>query len=115
MGDLVLASFGWVPGPPRGFVRDLRVPWAREEAGLAYRMATTPFEGREAVHVAQQPFGQVPWLTDGDITVFESGAILLYFGEKNAALMPTDPRGRAEAGGGGCAALNSVEMGSLPW
>src|SRR6266480_7046202 len=83
MGDLVLTTFDWVPEPPRGFVRDLRVRWALEEAGLAYRVATTPFEGREAVHFAQQPFGQVPWLTDGDITVFESGAILLYLGERS--------------------------------
>ncbi len=97
MDHLVLTTFDWVPEPPRGFVRDLRVRWALEEAGLAYRVATTPFEGREAVHFAQQPFGQVPWLTDGDITVFESGAILLYLGEKSAALMPTDPRGRSEA------------------
>jgi glutathione S-transferase len=115
MGDLVLTTFDWVPEPPRGFVRDLRVRWALEEAGLPYRVATTPFEGREAVHFAQQPFGQVPWLTDGDITIFESGAILLYLGEKSAALMPTDPRGRAEAMEWVFAALNSVEMASLPW
>lgn len=115
MGDLALTTFDWVPEPPRGFVRDLRVRWALEEAGLAYRVATTPFEGREAVQFAQQPFGQVPWLTDGDITVFESGAILLYLGEKSAALMPTDPRGRAEAVEWVFAALNSVEMASLPW
>ena len=114
MGDLVLTTFDWVPEPPRGFVRDLRVRWALEEAGLAYRVATTPFEGREAVHFAQQPFGQVPWLSDGDITVFESGAILLYLGEKSAALMPTDPRGRAEAVEWVFAALNSVEMASCP-
>ena len=108
MGDLVLTTFDWVPEPPRGFVRDLRVRWALEEAGLAYRVATTPFEGREAVHFAQQPFGQVPWLTDGDITVFESGAILLYLGEKSAALMPTDPRGRA---GGGRVGVRSAQLG----
>ena len=115
MGDLVLTTFDWVPEPPRGYVRDLRVRWALEEAGLAYRVATTPFEGREAAHFARQPFGQVPWLTDGDISVFESGAILLHLGEKSAALMPADPRGRAEALEWVFAALNSVEMASLPW
>ncbi|MGR4864421.1 glutathione S-transferase family protein [Caulobacter sp. LARHSG274] len=115
MSDLVLTTFDWVPEPPRGFVRDLRIRWALEEAGLAYRMATTPFEARPAGHFAQQPFGQVPWLTDGDITVFESGAILLHLGEKSPALMPTDPRGRAEAMEWVLAALNSVEMASLPW
>jgi len=115
MGDLVLTTFDWVPEAPRGFVRDLRIRWALEEAGLAYRMATTPFEGRGAEHIARQPFGQVPWLTDGDITVFESGAILLHLGEKSAALMPTDPRGRAETVEWVLAALNSVEMAGLPW
>src|SRR3954469_15747595 len=115
MGDLVLTTFDWVPEPPRGFVRDLRVRWALEEAGLPYRVATTPFEGREAVHFAQQPFGQIPWLTDGDVTVFESGAILLHLGEKSPALMPTDPRGRAEAVEWVIAALNSVDLPSHPW
>jgi len=115
MSELVLTTFDWVPEPPRGFVRDLRVRWALEEAGLAYRVATTPFERREAVHFAQQPFGQVPWLTDGEISIFESGAILLYLGEKSATLMPADPRGRAEAMEWVFAGLNSVEMASLPW
>jgi len=115
MGELVLTTFDWVPKPPRGLVRDLRVRWALEEAGFAYRVATTPFEGRGAAHFAHQPFGQVPWLTDGDISVFESGAILLHLGEKSAALMPADPRGRAEAVEWVLAALNSVEMASLPW
>lgn len=115
MGDLVLTTFDWVPEPPRGYVRDLRVRWALEEAGLPYRVATTPFEARKAAHFAQQPFGQVPWLTDGDISVFESGAILLYLGEKSTALMPADPRARAEAMEWVFAALNSVEMASLPW
>src|SRR5256885_16176945 len=111
MGDVLLTTCDGVPEPPRGLVRDLRVRWALEEAGLAYRVSTTPFEGREAVHFAQQPFGQVPWLTDGDITVFESGAILLYLGEKSAALMPTDRGGRGGAGGWGVAALKPGEKG----
>src|SRR3954470_13068968 len=115
MGDLVLTTFDWVPEPPRGFVRDLRVRWALEEAGLAYRMATTPFEGREAVHFAQQPFGQVPWLTDGDLTIFESGAILLHLGELSATLMPTDPKGRSDTKEWLFASLASVEAASQPW
>jgi glutathione S-transferase len=115
MGELVLTTYDWVPEPPRGYVRDLRIRWALEEAGLAYRVASTPFEGRGPAHFAAQPFGQVPWLTDGDITVFESGAILLHLGEKSAALMPTDPRGRAETVEWVLAALNSVEAASQPW
>ena len=114
MGDLVLATFDWVPKGPRGFVRDLRVRWALEEAGLPYRVRSLAFRDRGAEHFAHQPFGQVPWLEDGDISIFESGAILLYLGERSAALMPADPRRRAEALEWLFAALNSVEMASLP-
>src|SRR5262249_32306781 len=115
MSDLILTTFDWVPEPPRGYVRDLRVRWALEEAGLPYRVESVPFRDRNADHFAHQPFGQVPWLTDGDITIFESGAILLHLGELSEKLMPTDPRGRNEAMEWLFAALNSVEMASLPW
>jgi glutathione S-transferase len=80
MADLILTTYDWVPEPPRGFVRDLRVRWALEEAGLPYRVKSTPFRDRGPEHLAAQPFGQVPWLTDGDHTIFESGAILLFLG-----------------------------------
>jgi glutathione S-transferase len=96
-------------------VRDLRVRWALEEAGLPYRVESVPFGDRNGEHFARQPFGQVPWLTDGDVSIFESGAILLHLGERSDALMPADPRGRAEALEWVFAALNSVEMASLPW
>lgn len=115
MADLILTTYDWVPAPPRGLVRDLRVRWALEEAGLPYRVQSTPFRSRSAVHLAHQPFAQVPWLTDGEISIFESGAILLYLGEKSPALMPADPRGRSEVVEWVFAALNSVEMASLPW
>jgi glutathione S-transferase len=115
MTDLILTTFDWVPEAPRGYVRDLRVRWALEEAGLRYRVESVPFRDRKAEHLAHQPFGQVPWLTDGDVSIFESGAILLHLGERSDALMPIDPRGRAEAIEWLFAALNSVEMASLPW
>ncbi len=115
MAELTLTTFDWVPEIPRGYVRDLRVRWALEEAGLAYRVASVPFDRRGAEHFAHQPFGQVPWLTDGDISIFESGAILLYLGERNPQLMPADPHGRAKALEWLFAALNSVEAASLPW
>jgi len=115
MSDLVLTTFDWVPEMPRGFVRDLRVRWALEEAGLPYRVESTPFRDRGAGHFAHQPFGQAPWLTDGDLSIFESGAILLHLGERSDALMPADPRGRSDAREWLFAALNSVEMASLPW
>jgi len=115
MADLILTTYDWVPEPPRGFVRDIRVRWALEEAGLPYRVESTPFRDRGARHFSHQPFGQVPWLTDGDLSIFESGAILLHLGERSEALMPVDRRRRSEAIEWLFAALNSVEMASLPW
>ncbi|WP_395614101.1 glutathione S-transferase family protein [Allosphingosinicella sp.] len=115
MGELVLTTFDWVPGPPRGFVRDLRVRWALEEAGLPYRVETLKFGDHKAAPPPQQPFGQVPWLTDGGVSVFESGAILLHLGERNPVLLPADEPARGEAKEWLFAALNSVEMASLPW
>jgi glutathione S-transferase len=115
MGELILTTFDWVPEPPRGHVRDIRVRWALEEAGLPYRVEGTPFRDRGPAHFAHQPFGQAPWLTDGDISIFESGAILLHLGELSPALMPADISGRSEAIEWIFAALNSVEMASLPW
>jgi glutathione S-transferase len=115
MSELILTTYDWVPPPPRGLVRDLRVRWALEEAGLPYRVESTPFRDRGPDHFAAQPFGQVPWLTDGRLTIFESGAILLHLGEKSPALMPTDPRGRAEVVEWVVAALNSVDLPAQPW
>jgi glutathione S-transferase len=115
MTDLILATFDWVPEMPRGYVRDLRVRWALEEAGLPYRVKSVPFRARDAEHFSHQPFGQVPWLIDGDISIFESGAILLHLGERSERLLPADRRNRCEALEWLFAALNSVEMASLPW
>ncbi len=115
MGELILTTFDWVPPPPRGYVRDLRIRWALEEAKLPYRVASVPFRDRKPEHFAHQPFGQVPWLTDGDISIFESGAILLHLGHLSEALLPTDTRQRSDAIEWLFAALNSVEMASLPW
>jgi glutathione S-transferase len=96
-------------------VRDIRVRWALEEAGLPYRVESVPFRDRKAGHLAHQPFGQVAWLTDGDLSIFESGAILLHIGERSDTLMPTDRRARSEVIQWLFAALNSVEMASLSW
>ena len=115
MVDLILTTFDWVPEMPRGYVRDLRVRWALEEAALAYRVESTPFRDRGPDHFAHQPFGQAPWLTDGDLSIFESGAILLHLGERSEALMPRDPKRRAEVIEWLFAALASVEAASQPW
>jgi glutathione S-transferase len=115
MADLILNTFDWVPEVPRGYVRDIRVRWALEEAGLPYSVKSVPFSNRTADHFMCQPFGQVPWLTDGDISIFESGAILLHVGHRSDMLMPADPRGRNQVTEWLFAALNSVEMASVPW
>lgn len=112
MTDLILTTFDWVPETPRGYVRDLRVRWAMEEAGLPYRVNSVPFRDRNAEHFSHQPFGQVPWLTDGGISIFESGAILLHLGERSELLMPVDPQGRSEVKQWLFAAIASVEAAS---
>jgi glutathione S-transferase len=115
MTDLILTTFDWVPETPRGFVRDIRVRWALEEAGLPYRVNSVPFRDRDAEHFSHQPFGQVPWLTDGDLSIFESGAMLLHLGERSEALMPVDLHDRSEVKQWLFAALSSVEAASQPW
>ena len=115
MANLILTTFDWVPEMPRGYVRDLRVRWALEEAGLQYSVKSVPFRDRKAEHFSHQPFGQVPWLTDGDISIFESGAILLHLGELSDRLMPAEPRGRSDVKEWLFAAIASVEAASQPW
>jgi glutathione S-transferase len=84
MDELILTTYDWVPPPPRGFVRDIRIRWALEEARLPYRVETTSFRARGDRHLACQPFAQVPWLTDGSLSIFESGAILQYISAASA-------------------------------
>lgn len=115
MSELTIWTYDWVPQGPRGFVRDLRLRWACEEAGLGYALRTVPFDGRETNHLDQQPFGQVPFLADGGVDLFESGAGLLHLARKSEKLMPGDPVGEAETLQWTIAALNSVEMVSVPW
>lgn len=105
-----ISAFRWVPDFARGQVRDLRVRWALEEAGIPYAvrkldaMAERPHD-----YFAEQPFGQVPSYRDGDVQLFESGAIVLHIGGGSEALLPTDTEGRARATAWLIAALNSVE------
>ncbi|MBX7247523.1 MAG: glutathione S-transferase family protein [Caulobacteraceae bacterium] len=115
MSPLTIWTLEWVPPGPRGFVRDLRLRWACEEAGLPYVVKTVPFEDRATNHLDRQPFGQVPYLDDGGVTLFESGAALLHLAGKSEVLMPTDPTGAAETLQWTIAALNSVEMTTVPW
>lgn len=105
-----ITGFQWVPDFARGMVRDMRVRWACEEIGRPYGTElldpTTPREGE---YRRWQPFGQVPAFDDGNVRLFESGAILLYLGEQDERLLPRDPQGKWEATAWTIAALNSVE------
>ena len=115
MSELTIWTLDWVPEGPRGFVRDLRLRWACEEAGIPYAVRTVPFDGRETNHLADQPFGQVPFLKDDGVEIFESGACLLHIARKSETLMPRDPAGEAETVQWTVAALNSIEMVTVPW
>ena len=115
MSELIIWTYDWVPDGPRGFVRDLRLRWACEEAGLPYAVRTVPFDGRETNHLAHQPFGQIPYLQDGEVELFESGAGLLHLARKSEKLMPRDAAGEAATLQWTIAALNSIEMVSVPW
>ena len=115
MSELTIWTYDWVPEGPRGFVRDLRLRWACEEAGLIYAVRTVPFDGRETNHLVDQPFGQIPFLKDHGVEIFESGAGLLHLARKSDKLMPRDPVGEAETLQWTIAALNSIEMVTVPW
>ena len=115
MSDLVIWTLDWVPEGPRGFVRDLRLRWACEEAQLPYTVRTIPFDGRETNHLAEQPFGQVPFLKVGAVQIFESGAGVLHLARKSERLMPRDPVGEAHTLQWIVSALNSIEMVTVPW
>jgi glutathione S-transferase len=115
---LIIWTYDWVPGGksgPRRYVRDLRLRWACEEAGLNYKVRSVPFHNRGPEHFAHQPFGQVPFLEDGDISLFESGACLLHLARKSEKLMPRTPEDEAETLEWTIAALNSIEMITGPW
>lgn len=106
----VVTAFDWVPEFAKGLVRDLRVRWAFEEIGAPY--ATEKFGAanpRPENYVKWQPFEQVPAFRDGDVEIFESGAILLYIAEKHEALLPADEQARWRAISWLFAGLNSVE------
>lgn len=115
MTDITIWTLDWVPEMPRGFVRDMRLRWACEEAGLPYTVRPVPFDDRATNHLDRQPFGQVPFLDDGDIRLFESGACVMHLARKSDVLMPRDPVGEAETLEWMFAALNSVEMVTVPW
>jgi glutathione S-transferase len=110
MSNITIVAFQWVPPFAQGLVRDLRVRWALEEAGLAYEQRLlAPGENNAPEHRALQPFGQVPVYHEGDLTLFESGSIVMHIARKSPALLPADEAGRAKVLQWMFAALNSVE------
>lgn len=106
----IVSAFRWVPPFAQGYVRDLRVRWALEEAGIPYEAALIDPKIQASDSYRQwQPFGQVPAYRDDDVEMFESGAIVLHIAERSEKLSPTDPAGRAQVTSWVIAALNSVE------
>jgi len=115
VSELIIWTYDWVPDGPRGFVRDLRLRWACEEAELPYTVQTVQFDDRQTNHLERQPFGQVPFLSDGELQLFESGAGLLHLARKSDKLMPRDRVGEAHTVQWTISALNSIEMVTVPW
>lgn len=108
--NVQVSVLGAVPDVAKGLVRDLRVRWALEEAGTPYSVRKFEFLGeRSADYLAEQPFGQVPSYRDDEVSLFESGAIVLHIAEGCEALLPRDPQARARATSWLFAALTSVE------
>ena len=107
---ITLTAFRWVPAFAQGYVRDLRIRWALEEAGRPYEVTLIDPKAQASAGYRQwQPFGQVPAYRDETVEMFESGAIVLHIAETSEALAPRDPAGRARVTTWVIAALNSIE------
>lgn len=112
---ITVTAFKWVPPMAQGLVRDLRVRWALEEAGLPHTVRLIdPSIQRTPDYLSMQPFGQVPVLIEDNLTLFESGSIVLHIGEKSEALLPCDAEARARAISWVFSALNSIEIAIVP-
>lgn len=108
--SIQVSAFRWVPQFAQGYVRDLRVRWALEEAGLPYKAALIDRQIQSSESYRHwQPFGQVPAYKDNGVEMFESGAIVLHIAAKSEALAPRDEAGWARMTTWVIAALNSVE------
>ena len=106
----IITAFANSPDRGRGLARDMRVRWALEEVGQSYEVRLVSFaEMKEPGHLARHPFGQIPTYEEGDLVLFESGAIVLHIAGRHAGLLPDDADGRARAITWMFAALNTVE------
>jgi glutathione S-transferase len=105
-----ITAFENSPDRGRGLARDMRVRWALEEVGQPYEVRLLSFAGmKEPAHRALHPFGQIPTYQDGDLVLFESGAIVFHIAERHAGLLPVEAQARARAVAWMFAALNTVE------
>ena len=106
----IITAFASSPDRGRGLARDMRVRWALEEVGQPYEVRLVSFrEMKEAPHLARHPFGQIPTYEDGDLVLFESGAIVLHIAERHAGLLPADVKARVRAIAWIFSALGTVE------
>jgi glutathione S-transferase len=107
---VTITAFERSPDRGRGLARDMRVRWALEEVGEPYDVRFVSFKAmKEPAHLARHPFGQIPTYEDGDLALFESGAIVFHIAERHHGLLPDDENGRARAIAWMFAALNTVE------
>lgn len=106
---IVITAFAWVPEFAQGHVRDYCARWACEEIGLGYAERLLSGPTRPDGYYDEQPWGQVPVLSDNGVEMFESGAILLHLAQKSPLLLPDDPQRRARAISWLFAAFNSIE------
>ncbi|MBB6246252.1 glutathione S-transferase family protein [Rhodanobacter sp. A1T4] len=105
-----ITAFESSPDRGRGLARDMRVRWALEEVGQPYAVRLVSFSAmKEPAHRALHPFGQIPTYEEGDLVLFESGAIVLHIAERHAGLLPDDENARARAIAWMFAAVNTVE------
>ncbi|ASP95679.1 glutathione S-transferase family protein [Sinorhizobium meliloti] len=107
---ITITAFERSPDGGQGMARDMRVRWALEEVGQPYDVRLLSFkEMKEPAHLALQPFGQIPTYEEGDLALFESGAIVFHIAQRHAGLLPDDANARARAITWMFAALNTVE------
>ena len=107
---ITITAFESSPDGGQGQARDMRVRWALEEVGQPYEVRLVSFAAmKEPAHLARHPFGQIPTYEEGDLTLFESGAIILHIAQRHAGLLPDDPDARARAIMWMFAALSTVE------
>jgi len=107
---ITITAFECSPDRGRGLARDMRVRWALEETGQPYNVRLVSFETmKQPAHLALQPFGQIPTYEDGDLAIFESGAIVLHIAERFPGLLPADQNARARAIAWLFAAVSTVE------